>query len=177
MYFTTTSCCDSAICCWKFNVTTTCNYELFHIARVIKDIENIKTQMSILQEAQQTFLTVHAAIYNNHAHTAAAEQAPITVDVIQQQPYVSRWNNAVITPMNDPLRSSVVVPASDRSATEDIDSNINDSDGENDEEQILRLATIQGRLVHLLLYIYSIIPKFKWMVCTSSICAFHFYLT
>ena len=88
---------------------------------------------------------MYAAICNNHAHTAAAAagQAPITIDVVQQQPSVSRLNNAsdthsdaVITPMNDPLRYSVVVPASDRSAAENNNSNINDSDGESDEEQI-----------------------------------------
>ena len=42
--------------------------DCFDISRVVKDIENIKSQIQLLQEAQQTSLAVHAAICDGHQH-------------------------------------------------------------------------------------------------------------
>ena len=48
----------------------------FDISQVVMDIETIKSQMQLLQEAQQACLTVHAAICDGHQHRSSSVFLP-----------------------------------------------------------------------------------------------------
>ena len=45
----------------------------FDMSSVIKDMENIKNQMRLLQEAQETSLSVHAALCKDKSRERAAQ--------------------------------------------------------------------------------------------------------
>ena len=84
--------------------------DCFDISRVVKDIENIKSQMQLLQEAQQTSLTVHAAICDGHQHRRADSRSPVRVSP-------SRDSSARDSPVRvSPVRNS---PTRDRSLVRD----------------------------------------------------------
>ena len=75
--------------------------DCFDISRVVKDIENIKSQMQLLQEAQQTSLTVHAAICDGHQHRRAGSRSPVRASPVRVSP--SRDSPACDSPVTHPL--------------------------------------------------------------------------
>ena len=115
----------------------------FDMSSVIKDMENIKNQMRLLQKVQETSLSVHAALCNEKSREGTAQ---LIENVIVRSPAPSTGatpeRSTPHTPTGSPPHRSPVTETDPRTPVQHrrID------DGEGNDEDLLHLAQIQGRL-------------------------------
>ena len=113
----------------------------FDMSRVIHDMEIIKLQMKVLQEAQETSLAAHVAICHERSRDIDAGASPTHSTGTPPTPTVAH------TPLGDP----VTTPGQDEEQDQGQTTNtlrehrrIDENGG--DDEDLERLARIQGRL-------------------------------
>ena len=137
--------------------------DCFDISRVFRDIENIKSQMQLMQEAQQTSLTVHAAICDGHQHRRSDSRSPVRAAPVRIPP--SRDSPVRVSPARDspardrsPARGSLARDSLTRVSNEslltgnhvdnpgtagsDVETDT-ESEEESQVDQLLRLARLQ----------------------------------
>ena len=114
----------------------------FDMSSVIKDMENIKNQMRLLQEAQETSLSVHAALCKDKSRERAAQPMENT-SVLSPAPSTGATPERSIphTPTGSPLHRT---PDTETPRTPVQHRRIDEGEGNDDD--LLHLAQIQGRL-------------------------------
>ena len=110
----------------------------FDMSRVIHDMETIKLQMKILQEAQETSLAAHVAICREKSREIDVAASPTHSTGTPPTPLV------VHTPIGNPLTVQDTDVQEQRTDTPREHRRIDDNGG--DDEDLRRLAIIQGRL-------------------------------
>ena len=110
----------------------------FDMSRVIHDMETIKLQMKILQEAQETSLAAHVAICREKSPEIDVAASPTHSTGTPPTPLVAH------TPIGNPLTVHATDDQEQRTDTPKEHRRIDDNGG--DDEDIRRLAIIQGRL-------------------------------
>ena len=110
----------------------------FDMSRVIRDMEVIKLQMKVLQEAQETSLAAHVAICRDRSRD---------VDICASPTYSTGTPPTPVahTPQGDPPTIQETEDNFDETTITPPEHRRNDDD-EHGDEDILRLAWIQGRL-------------------------------
>ena len=110
----------------------------FDMSRVIRDMEVIKLQMKVLQEAQETSLAAHVAICRDRSRDVDVCASPTHSTGTPPTPVAH-------TPQGDPPTIQETENNSDETTSTPPEHRRNDDDGD-DNEDLLRLAWIQGRL-------------------------------
>ena len=109
----------------------------FDMSRIIHDMEAMKIQLKTLQEVQETSLAAHATLC--HEAARAATRSPAHSTGTPPSPMTSR------TPTGSPTRSSLEDDTTDAEHEDGFEHRRIDDDELNDED-LMRLARIQGRL-------------------------------
>ena len=109
----------------------------FDMSRIIHDMEAMKIQLKSLQEVQETSLAAHATLC--HEAARAATRSPAHSTGTPPSPMTSR------TPTGSPTRSSLEDDTTDAEHEAGSEHRRIDDDELNDED-LMRLARIQGRL-------------------------------
>ena len=114
----------------------------FDMSSVIKDMDSIKNQRRLLQEAQETSLSVHAALCNEKSREGAAQ--PIENEAVRSPAPSTGATPERSTPHtptgSPPHRSPITETPRTPMQHRRID------DGEGNDDDLLHLAQIQGRL-------------------------------
>ena len=109
----------------------------FDMSRIIHDMESMKMQLKILQEVQETSLATHAALC--HEATRGIPGSPTYSTGTPPIPMTSH------TPPGSPARSTIDDDTTE-AEIETADEHLRIDDGEPNDEDLIRLARIQGRL-------------------------------
>ena len=110
----------------------------FDMSRVIHDMETIKLQMKILQEAQETSLAAHVAICREKSREIDVAASPTHSTGTPPTRLVAH------TPIGNPLTVQDTDDQEQRTDTPREHRRIDDNGG--DDEDLRTLAIIQGRL-------------------------------